>query len=39
MRQDADDLAVKRFEIQLDLMVKKKYSISTTMAYKNEQRC
>ncbi len=37
-RQDADDFSLsKRFEIQLDLMVKKKYSISTTMAYKNEQ--
>ena len=37
-RQDADDISLeKRFEIQLDLMVKKKYSISTTMAYKNEQ--
>lgn len=37
-RQDADDFSLSnRFEIQLDLMVKKKYSISTTMAYKNEQ--
>lgn len=38
-RQDADDFSLpERFEIQLDLMDKKKYSISTTMAYKNEQK-
>lgn len=38
-RQDADDFSLsKRFEIQLKLMAKKNYSISTTMAYKNEKR-